>query len=95
MIEIEQVLGIALVVVIGLVKVLYDYERFKQDIAGLILVAEKKSREYLIETGPEKKRWVIENGYKYIPIELKPFISKQRFEQFVQFVYEELIKLDR
>jgi hypothetical protein len=82
-------IGFVIVLIIGL---LFYRKQTLEWIKGLIFVAEEKARRGLLKTGAEKKQWVIDNGYPYLPAVVKPFISKEAFGLIVQFTFDQLIK---
>jgi hypothetical protein len=81
--------GVAVALVVGLI---FYRKATIEMIKTLIFVAEEKARHGILTTGAEKKAWVIENGYQYLPAAVKTFISKQMFGILVQYVFDQLVK---
>lgn len=60
----------------------------KQVIREFIFLAEKRSRELLLQTGIDKKQWVLQNGYAHLPKVVSLVISKDLFNKLVQDVFD-------
>lgn len=63
----------------------------KQKAAHLMLIAEKRAEEFLLETGRDKFEWVVEKGYSILPAVVKMFISYKVFRIIVQELFDAAI----
>lgn len=61
----------------------------REFIAQLIADAEKKYAE-MEKAGAVKMAWVIEQLYSYVPAPLKPLFPKEKLEELVQFVFNQI-----
>ncbi len=83
--------GLIVALIIIVTFAIKDYEAFKDKIARLIFIAEERARQYSLETGEEKFQWVVVNGYKYVPVWAKLFITEEAFKSIVQAVFDSIV----
>jgi len=84
--------GLIAVAVILVVKAIYDYEKVTKLVRDWIFLAEERATEYALEHGKQKKQWVIEHGYKYLPAWMKLVVGKRMFGMLVQNIFDKIKK---
>ena len=82
--------GLILLLLIFLLKLFFDYENTVKQIRQLIFLAEEKARKEVLKTGEEEFEWVVENGYHYLPLTMKFFISEELFAKLVQYIFDQI-----
>lgn len=55
--------------------------------SGLITEAEKEYSSYF-KAGGLKKEWVVNHLYNFIPVKIRPFISRELIEDIVQTIFD-------
>ena len=85
-------LGIIVVVAILVIYYFTNKEYAKKIALELMLYIEKKSEEYAISEGTQKKDWVI-SQYDNLPAIVKSVITKETFTVLVQNMFDEALKL--
>ncbi len=71
---------------------LYDYEAAKKKIAVLIFIAEERARQKTLVSGKQKFEWVVQNGYRYLPVWLRMILSEEAFRTLVQSIFDNMVK---
>ena len=83
--------GLLFVLVVLVLMFAFKREQLKRLAIRLIFVAEERSRQYALKTGKAKFEWVVENGYQYVPVWLKVFITKATFAVIVQAAFDSIV----
>lgn len=82
--------GLLALVVIFVLKLIFDYSATTRRIRELIFLAEEHARKQVLNTGAEKFEWVKTHGYEYLPPALKLFLSQELFGLLVQAIFDKL-----
>lgn len=88
---VENYWGLITATIIIIIYARMDWTGFKAKVKNLIFVAEERARQYSLETGEEKMQWVLVNGYKYVPVWAKLFITETAFRAIVQAVFDSIV----
>lgn len=84
--------GLIAIAIIAILSAIFNWQNFKKRIIELIFIAEETAREKALETGKAKFEWVAENGYQYVPVWAKIFISEAAFRLIIQKVFDAVFK---
>lgn len=89
--------GTIIIFVCGIIYVILHFNASKsiakKKAIELIFLVEKKAEEFALTQGKEKLKWVVENGYNYLPSYVRIFISKPMFGLIVQEAFDTIIGL--
>lgn len=83
--------GLLFVAVVLILMFIFKRQQLKKLAIRLIFLAEERSRAYALQTGKQKFDWVVEQGYQYVPVWLKLFITKATFAVIVQAAFDSII----
>ena len=92
---ISQYPGIFVIVIFAIIYLLLYPLEAKKIAKGIakdyIFKAQKRAKELILTSGPEKHQWVVEQAYNVLPSVVKLLISPKVFSSLVQEAYDELV----
>lgn len=88
----QQWWGLIAMAIIAVLYAIFNWQGFKKKVVELIFIAEETAREKALQTGQEKFEWVAENGYQFVPLWAKLFVSETAFRKIVQAVFDQIFK---
>ncbi len=66
---------------------LWQWEKTKTVITGLMLQAKRQAKDYILKSGDEQLEWVVKKAYQFMPVSFRIFLSEERLRKVIHWLY--------
>lgn len=65
----------------------FEWGKFKEGILSAMLMAKKKAKEMILNSGQEQEDWVVMKIYPCLPSVVKVVLSEEAFRKLIRYLY--------